>query len=182
MFSLSPEDASAISIITAIISAAGGFAAAVAAGISAWSAKAANQQAQMAERRTALRQIAITANDVIITLERINDRAHDLRRSYRDLAQFAGQPGGSIEAKYIGIVDETIARAGKIADRSRPFVKASETLATASVQEREDAMVSVMTDQSEMRAILVDMERELAGREIQIAPYREKAIKGPQGS
>lgn len=35
-----------------------------------------------------------------------------------------------------------------------------------------------MIDQSEIRAILIDMERELAGLEIQIAHYRETVIKG----
>jgi hypothetical protein len=162
----------------AIVSAAGGLIAALAAGISAWSAHKANQQAGEAERRTALRQIALAANDAVITSERISDRSSELSRSYSTLAVFAGQSGGSIERRSTDAINEKMAWVYKLADRSRPFIKASETLSTASVQEREDAMVSVMTDQSELRAILIDMERELTGLEIQIAPYREKAIKG----
>lgn len=154
----------------AIVSAAGGLIAAFAAGISAWSAHKANQQAGEAERRTALRQIALAANDVVITSERISDRSNELHRSYRTLAVFAGQPGGSMEKRYIADIDQKMAWVAKLADRSRPYTQDSETLATASVDEHEDAMVSVMTDQSEMRAIPIDMERELAGLEIQIAP------------
>ena len=66
-----------ISSVAAVVSAVGGTFAAVAAFRSAESARVAQQAGTAAKHRAALRQVNITAAEVLIEAERIADRGKD---------------------------------------------------------------------------------------------------------
>jgi hypothetical protein len=87
------EAVSVISAVAAAVSAIGGAFAAVAAFRSAASAKAARDAADKSEKRAALRQLALAANEVLVEARRAESRAADLKVAYRTLFTFGGSSG-----------------------------------------------------------------------------------------
>ena len=104
------EPVSVISAVAAAVSAIGGAFAAVAAFRSAASAKAARDAADMSEKRAALRQLALAANEVLVEVRRAESRAAELKLAYRTLFTFGGSSGGSREGLYVTEVDKKLAR------------------------------------------------------------------------
>ena len=167
-----------VSAAAAVVSAVGGAFAAMAAFRSAESARVAQQAAATAEHRAALRQIGITATEVLIEAERITSRSNDLKLAYRTLFVFAGASGGSRQNLYDSAVDEKLKHASELSDYAKLFVAAYGKLDNAPPEETDRVQVRLSNTLTEIRALREDLERELSGVEGQSATYRDKAIKG----
>lgn len=167
-----------VSAAAAVVSAVGGAFAAIAAFRSADSARVAQQAAATAELRAALRQIGVTATEVLIEAERIASRGDDLKIAYRSLFIFAGQVGGSREALYDSAVDEKMKHATELSEYSKLFASNTGKLDSAPPEEIDRIQVRLSSILTEIRALREDIEREISGVEGQSATYRDKAIMG----
>lgn len=167
-----------VSAVAAVVSAAGGAFAAFAAFRSADSAKVAQQAATAAEHRAALRQIGITATEILIEVERFASRGSDLKIAYRTLSTFAGQAGGSRQSIYDKAVDEKLKYVAELSEHAKLFANNAGKLDNAPPKETDRVQVRLSSALTEIRALREDIERELAGVEGQSATYRDKVIKG----
>jgi hypothetical protein len=166
-----------VSAGAAVVSAVGGAFAAFAAFRSAASARAAQEAAAATEKRTVLRQVAITANDVLVEVERVESRSLVLKQGYRSLFTFGGSSGGSREALYLKAVDEKVASVQALASIAKPFVSGGSDLANATLEEINENEIKLTQALSQVRATREDLEREHASVEGQCATYRENAIR-----
>lgn len=166
-----------VSATAAVVSAVGGTFAAFAALRSAESARVAQQAGAAAEHRAALRQIGISATEVLIEVERFESRGKDLKTAYRTLSSFAGQSGGSRQKLYDAVVDEKLKHASKLGDYARLFTTAAARLDGTPPEETDRVQVRLTNALTEIRALREDLERELSGVEGQSATYRDRAIK-----
>lgn len=171
-------DPEVVSAAAAVVSAVGGALAALAAFRSAESARIAQQAAAGAEHRAALRQIGITATEVLIEAERIVSRGNDLKLAYQTLFAFAGRAGSSRQTLYDSAIDEKLQHASKLSDYAKLFTTAAGKLDSAPPEETDRVQVRLSNTLTEIRALREDLERELSGVEGQSATYRDKAIKG----
>lgn len=171
-----PDTASSIA---AVVSAIGGVFAAIAAFRSAASAREANACVARSEQRFAVRELVVTANEVMIELRRAESRASDLKREHRSLAMFCGQMGGPRYAMAEKAVDEKLARAVAAAVDAKEFTRDTTTLYEASIDDINKRLAKMQQSLFEVRSIREDLEREFAPVESQVAVYREKAIQGP---
>lgn len=172
------DSAVVISAIAAVVSAVGGCFAAVAAFRSAGFARTANEAAQLSEKQAALRQMSVTASEVLVEAERANTRGVDLKNAYQTLSAFAGQSGGSRLGLYIDKVDKKLKDTEELSQKARPFISGVEDLINGPLLEmnsREIAMTQALT---KIRAIREDLEREHASIEAQNKTYRDKVIQG----
>lgn len=173
-----PDLAAVISAIAAAVSAIGGVFATVAAFRSAASARDAQEAAQASEKRAALRQLTVTANEVLVEARRVESRGAELKLSYRTLFTFAGSSGGSRESSHLAEVERKLAEVTTLSERAKPFPTEQEGLLNGPLEEisvRETAMAQILT---QFRAIREDLERERGSVEGQCTTYREKAIRG----
>lgn len=172
------DSASVISAIAAVVSAIGGAFAAVAAFRSAGSARDAREAAKVSEKRAALRQLTVTANEVLVEARRAESRCAELRLAYRTLATFSGNTGGSRESLYLAEVDKKLTEVAKLSEYAKPFAPGQDGLMNGPTDEigsRETKIAKVLT---QVRAIREDLEREHASIEGQCATYRELVIQG----
>ena len=167
-----------ISAIAAVVSAVGGAFAAVAAFRSAGSARDAYEAAQVFEKRSALRQLTVTASEVLVEGRRAESRCVELKLAYRTLSVFAGAAGGSAERECLANVDKKLEEVTKLLEYAKPFASDRDSLMNGPLDEiisRETKMLQVLT---QVRAMREDLEREHASVEGQCTTYREKAIQG----
>jgi hypothetical protein len=171
------DTAAVVSSVAAVVSAIGGAFAAIAAFRSAGSARDAREAAQISEKRAALRQLTVTANEVLVEVRRAESRAAVLKLSYRTLFVFGGSSGGSREGLYLGKVDKKLAEIVNVSEAAKPFAAGQDHLMNGPVEEictREIRMAQLLT---QARAIREDLEREHAAVEGQCATYRDMAIQ-----
>jgi hypothetical protein len=157
-----PDPAAVISAIAAVVSAIGGAFAAVAAFRSAASAREAQEAAQASEKRAALRQLTVTANEVLIEARRAESRGAELKLSYRTLSTLGGSSGGSREGLYLAEVERKLAEITTLSERAKPFAFDQEGLLNGPLDEisvRETKIVQALT---QVRALREDLEREHA--------------------
>jgi replicative DNA helicase len=172
------DPAAVISAVAAVVSAIGGAFAAIAAFRSAASAREASQTAEMSEKRAALRQLIVTANEVVVEARRADSRGAELKLAYRTLFTFGGSSGGSRETKYLAEVEKKLGEITTLSKIAKPFASDQDDLMNGLVDEisgREASIAQVLT---QVRAIREDLEREHASVEGQNTTYREKAIRG----
>jgi len=172
------DPAAVISAVAAVVSAIGGAFAAIAAFRSAGSARDAHEATQVSEKRSALRQLTVTGNEVLVEARRAESRAAELKLSYRTLFAFGGSSGGSREGLYLAEVDKKLAEIAKLSEAAKPFASGQENLMNGPVDEissREIRMAQILT---QARAIREDLEREHASVEGQCTTYRENVIQG----
>lgn len=167
-----------VSAAAAVVSAVGGAFAAFAASRSAKSAQIAQEAAAAAEHRAALRQIGVTATEILIETGRITARANALKSAYRSLAILAGQYGGSRQQLWESAIDEKLKHASELSKYAKSFASTSGKLDHAPPEETDRVQVRLTNTLSETRALREDLERELFGVEGQSAAYRDKAIMG----
>lgn len=172
------DNAVVISTIAAVVSALGGCFAAVAAFRSAGSARAANEAAQISEKRAALRQLSITAGEVLVEAERTNARGVDLKNAYQTLFTFAGQSGGSRLGMYMGEVDKKLKNVEDLSQKAQPFVSDLESLMNEPSQEINSREIVITQTLTKVRGIREDLEREYSSIEAQNKTYHDKVIEG----
>jgi hypothetical protein len=172
------DPADVISAIAAAVSAIGGAFAAVAAFRSAASAREAQEAAQASEKCAAVRQLTVTANEVLVEARRVESRGAELKLSYRTLSTFVGSSGGSRESLPLAEVEIKLAEVTTLSERAKAFTSDQEGLLNGPLEEisvREITMAQILT---QVRAIREDLEREHGFVEGQCTAYREKAIRG----
>lgn len=137
-----------ISTSAAVISALGGAVAAFAAFRSAEAARVTQQAVASAEHRAALREIGITAKEVLIEAERISSRGNDLKLAYQSLFIFAGQPGSSRHNVYDKIVDERLKHASELSDYAKLFATSPEKLNGTPPEETDHVRARILNSPS----------------------------------
>lgn len=167
-----------ISAVAAVVSAIGGAFAAVAAFRSAASAREVREAAQTSEKRAALRQLTVTASEVLVEARRAESRAAELKLAYRTLFIFSGSSGSSRERVYLAEVDKKLAEVTKFSESAKPFASGQDSLMNGPVDEISSRETKVAELLTQVRAIREDLEREHASVEGQCAMYRETAIRG----
>lgn len=167
-----------ISSVAAVVSALGGAFAAVAAFKSAASANDAHEAAQISEKRAALRQLMVTASEVLVEARRAESRAAQLKLSYRTLFVFGGSSGGSRENLYISEIDKKLAELTNLSESAKPFVSDQDVLINGPLDEISSREMKIAQTLIQARAIREDLEREQASIEAQCMMYRDKVIRG----
>lgn len=137
------------------------------------------QDVKNSQKQATLNRIAINANDVVVEAQRIETRANTLKRSYRSLFVFAGQPGSSREGLYLKAVDEKLAKVASHLEYAKPFVSNDGRLENISAKKMNTTDTKLAQTLAQVRAIREDLESECVSIENQCATYREKAIRGP---
>jgi len=166
-----------ISVVAAVVSAIAAVSSAIAAFRSASSAREAREAAQTSEKRAALRQLTMTASEVLVEARRAESRGAELKLAYRTLFTFGGSSGGSREGLYLADVDKKLLEVAKLTEYAKPFGSGQNGLMNGPLDEinsRETKLAQVLT---QVRAIREDLEREHASVEGQCTTYREKAIR-----
>ena len=167
-----------ISVIASGVSAVGGAFAAVAAFRSAGSARDAYEATQVFEKRSALRQLMVTASEVLVEGRRAESRGAELKLAYRTLSIFAGAFGGSAERECLANTDKKLDEVTRLSEYAKPFTCDQAQLMNGPLDEiisRETKMAQVL---AQVRAMREDLEREHASVEGQCTTYREKTIQG----
>lgn len=172
------DPAAVISAVAAVVSAVGGAFAAVAAFRSAASAREAHDAVQISEKRAALRELAVTASEVLIEARRAESRGGELKLSYRTLFTFGGSSGGSRESLHLAEVDKKIAEVTKLSEYAKPFASGPDSLMNGPLDEISNREMKIAQVLTQVRAIREDLEREHTSVEGQCTTYREKAIRG----
>lgn len=172
------DPSAVISAVAAVVSAVGGAFAAVAAFRSAASAREAREAAQTSEKRAALRQLTVTANEVLVEARRAESRGAELKLAYHTLFTFGGSSGGSQEGLCLAEVDKELREVTELSEYAKPFASVQDGLMNGPLDEissREAKIAQVLT---QVGAIREDLERKHASVEGQCTTYREKAIRG----
>ena len=167
-----------ISVIAAVFSAVGGAFAARAAYLSADSARKAQQAVDEAERRSALRQVVVTAKEVEVEGGRCTAVAAAAIRSCRDLATFSGGLGGSRQKVYVEALEAKAARAAEIEGEGKLFGAWPSSLAASPIGEIDRVAVKLLARRTEAIAMRQDLEGQRADFEGQNSVYRQKVIQG----
>lgn len=167
-----------ISAIAAVVSAVGGGFAAVAAFRSADSARKAEQAADEAERRSALRQLVLTAKEVEVEGARCAVVSSAAIRSRRDLAIFSGSLGGSCEKLDAEAFAQKGERAKAIEEEGKLFGAWPSSLAASPLEEIDRVATKLLALRVEAVAMRQDLENQRADLERQNDTYRQKVIQG----
>jgi|SRR6478672_9266214 len=167
-----------VSAVAAAVSAIGGAFAAVAAFRSADFARKAQLSADESERRSVLRQVILAAKEVQLDAKRCVDATSLLARSYKDLAIFTDNLGGSRYQLMKDAIEEKTKRAEYIENEGSLFSAWPSTLESAPLEEVDRVLTKVLSLSSEARAMYSDLVRERDDVERQCDAYRKSVIEG----
>jgi hypothetical protein len=165
-----------LSTIAAVISAAGGSVACFAAFKSAKHAKDTFDAAQLSEKRQSLRQLSITAHEVIIQIDRINLSAQSLKSAYSELARHSGQLCGSTEKKHITKIENEIEKAKSLTEKAKPFIEFQTHLLNGPIGEISSREVDMTQCLNQAKAILNELNIEFLNISTQNQTYRTSII------
>lgn len=175
------EPASLISVIASVVSAIGGATACVAAFRSAGHAKEAFEEAQKADKRYSLRQLSLTAHQVVVEVERIKWLAQGLKVAYKTLAVFCGATGGSRVTMFTKEIEEKIGVAETLENKASPFIELQVALLNGPLEEISGREVKMSQYLAEAVALKENIEIELADIQAQNATHQEIAIQNSKG-
>ena len=166
-----------VSAVAAVFSAIGGTFAAVAAFRSAASARHAQASADEAERRSMLRQLVLTAKDVVLESGRCVTAAALAARSRKDLAIFTNNLGGPSHKLSRDEHEEKTKRAVAIQGEAKVFSDSPHTLRDSPPSELDRVLTKLLSLVSEARSLREDLERERDDLERQCEHFRRAAIE-----
>lgn len=166
-----------LSLAAAFASATCGVFAAIAAFRSADSARSAQTSADASERRSALRQLVLTANEVGLEAQRCISYAALVARSHQGLAIFTGGPGGSRHQLVKDALAEKSRRAATIEGEGMIFGAWPSTLGDAPLNEIDRVITKLLVLRMDVSAMRSDLENERADVERQCDLFRSKAIE-----
>ena len=150
------------SIIAAVISAAGGAFAAVAAFRSADSARKAEHSAAEGERRSGQRAISLTATEIVIEERRLMDQADELKVSYRMLEVASGVS----ESSGVKLANDSISARVRALEQdlehARLFVDLGNQLTHAPIVEFDRIQVRLTGTLTRVKALREDLSIESA--------------------
>jgi hypothetical protein len=150
-----------VSDISALISAIGGLLACAAAFKSADHAKNSLIANQLAEKRLVLRQLSITAHEVVVHVDRITWVAQGLKSAYSELAMHHGQLGSSIEKRCKSEVESKIEDTKPLLLRAKSFVEFQTHLLNGPLEEISKREVEITQCLNQAKAILEKLNIEL---------------------
>ena len=154
-------------------SALGGAFAAWAAWRSAGHAKAAQESADLAERRAVLREISGAASAVLVEQSRIASRAGELKLGYRSLSTLSGASSSSNLTLLIARIDETLKVVEALATDAKLFSNNAQALAKAPPEEHDRVVTRMRESLIKAQGYREDLEREHTQVESQCAERRE---------
>lgn len=170
---------STVQIFSAVVSAIGVVLSAFAAFRSASSARQAQRTVAEAERRASLRQVALTATEVLVEFRRAQARGNEAKRAYGGLAAFSRNTGSDRQVMYVQAIEDKIQGLVPRADNAKLFAFQSEKLLLVPMADIERVQTDLSNSLTEIRALREDLEREHALVHAQCEVYRERAIRGP---
>lgn len=176
-----PESASVISVIASVVSAIGGAIACIAAFRSAGHAKEAFEESQKADKRHALRQLSLTAHQVVVEVERIKWLAQGLKVAYKTLVVFCGATGGSRVTIFTKEIEEKVGVAETLENKSSPFIELQVALLNGPLEEISGREVRMSQHLAEAVALREKLEIELADIQAKNATHQEIAIHNSKG-
>ncbi len=165
-----------ISAIAAVISAIGGGIACVAAFKSAKHAKDTFDSGQLSEKRMLLRQLAVTAHEVTVEVDRIKWVAQGLTMSYKTLFIFAGQPNSSRQNLYEQEIDSKLKDAEDLLVKAKPFATFQEPLLNGPLEEINSREIAIAQALIRAKSIREKLEEEHRSIEAQNQTRRELAL------
>lgn len=166
-----------VSAAAAVISAIGGAFAVLAAFRSADSARSSQRAAEEADRRAALRHIAVTSSEVVTEAMRVGSRARDAKLAYNTLAVFSGSFGNSSIVARVAEVDCKAQRAGELSNHAKLFAEGATSLSQAPREELDRVQFRESAALIEVRALREDLEIELSGLQEHIDQHREGQLR-----
>ncbi|MDR7152013.1 putative coiled-coil protein SlyX [Hydrogenophaga palleronii] len=174
---MSTDTVAIISAIAALLSAIGGGVACIAAFRSATHAKATFDSAQLAEKRLVLRQLSVTAHEIVIEVDRIKWVALGLKVSYQTLFTFAGQLGSSRQQLYQQEIEVKLQEAERLLKIAAPFATFQDKLLNGPLEEITSREILVSQTAMQVRALLAKLEEEQRTIETQNQTHRERTLR-----
>ena len=171
-----PEITTIISAGAAVVSAIGGTFACIAAFRSSGHAKEAFEESKKAEKRISLKQLSLTAHQVIVEAERVKWLSQKLKYAYRDLAAFSGNSGSSRLQLALQEVESKEKMAVAISEKAQPFVEINTTLLSGTLDEITGREVKISQCLVQLQAIREKLEIELSEIQAQNTTYREVTL------
>lgn len=171
------DTSAVVSAVASAVSAAGGAFAAVAAFRSAASAKRAEKILVASEKQAAIRQLALSANQILVEARQIEALGGYLKSGYETLAIFAGSYGGSRKKIHISAVDDRLAEVKILSGHAEPFASIQENFMDDSVSEisLKGTWLSQLLNQ--VRGIKEMLERQHASVERECAAERDMSLR-----
>lgn len=173
---MSTDPAAIISAIAALLSAVGGGVACIAAFRSAKHAKDTFDSAHLAEKRSVLRQLSVTAHEIGIEVDRIKWVAQGLKVSYQTLFTFSRQLGGSRQQLYQQEIEAKLQEAERLLKIASPFTTFQEKLLNGPLEEISSREISVSQAAMQARALREKLEEEHRAIETQNQTHRERTL------
>ena len=166
-----------LATVSAVISAAGGLVACVAAFRSAKHAKETFDAAQLSEKRLLLRQLSLTADAVIIEVDHIKWISVALKVAYQKLFTFSGSSGhNSKQDIYTKDIDIKMAEAEKLLIKAKPFATFQASLLNGPLEEISSREVSIAQCLTKAKAIRDRLDAEHQAIEAQNQAHRERVF------
>lgn len=176
---MSDEAGSTLQAILGVAAALGAVFAAVAAWRSAKAAEAASLRALGTDRRSATREPVVAAHSIVAEESRVGEIVDELKLQYSTLFAFAGQSTGSSSraAMYQSIAESKRTEAGTLKDEATRFIDEAKSLASASENDLDKALIKFTGHLVRVRAIREDLERRVESVAHENRLYREERIK-----
>jgi hypothetical protein len=171
------EPASIISVIASVVSAIGGAVACIAAFRSAGHAKRAFDESQKADKRFALRQLSLTAHQIIVEVDRIKWLAQGLTTAYKTLAVFSNATGNSRVPMLTNEAAQKVKVAEALEEKAKPFIEVKTALLNGPLEEISDREIAMTQHLTEAIALRGKIEIELADIQAKNATHQEIAIR-----
>ncbi|MFH7042047.1 hypothetical protein ABT392_06965 [Paucibacter sp. JuS9] len=124
-----------------------------------------------------MRELAATANTVVVEESRIKARAIGLRQEYRSLAILSGGSGGSRQQLFLDAIDEKERQAVERADDARKFIDGARSLRESTAEDIDRVQHRLANSLEVVRAMREDLDREMLAVEGQSAE-RRAAMEG----
>ena len=162
-----------LSVAAALVSAVGGVVAALAAFLSARSARETQAAADAAEHRSTRGQIAADASAVLIEAKRVSNLADQIIQAYRGLATLQGALGGPRLALVLNAAEKKREESSALAETSNLFSDGASSLKLATPDELDRVRLQQKAALNAAQALREDLEREQESIERQLLQVLE---------
>ncbi len=167
-----------IAEIAGLIGAVGGLFAAIAAFISAKTAKQASDHAAAIEKRAQVRELSGTANEIIAETLRIDGLAAKCKMQLKSLFSFSGGTNSSRQKVLEEAIEAKQKSIGPIQSRAREISESRSDHKNKSEDEMNTIQSELDNDLIQVSRIKEELQEELASYEAKILIHQEKVIKG----
>lgn len=163
--------------VAAVVSAAGGAFAAIAAFRSAATARDATRQAEESERRALLREVSSAAASIQAVALGVSSRGQELLLEYRSVEVFSGSADHSGLRQLRESTEKLIEKARPLADDAQLFSGGAKSLVDASVQEIEHVRTRLTESLSLVQVIREELDRKYLAIASQNLQHRQVILQ-----